>query len=72
VRAVIRKAEQAEKIKAHVTIAPHANKLEFAVVPVLTNDGAFDNVLTDVAAVLHLASPLAIEVCSRQSTVRML
>lgn len=61
VRAVIRKEEQAVKIKAHVRIAPHADRLEYAVVTVLTEDGAFDNVLGDVVAVLHIASPLAVE-----------
>jgi len=62
VRAIIRKVEQARKIKTHVKIAPHADRLEFAVVPVLAEDGAFDNFLADVVAVLHIASRLAVEV----------
>jgi hypothetical protein len=62
-RAVIRKPEQAQEIKTHVKIAPHADRLEFAVVPVLTDDGAFDNILADVVAILHIASPLALRVC---------
>jgi hypothetical protein len=62
VRAVIRKSEQAQKLKNHVKIAPFAEKLEFVVVPDLTKDGAFDHVLSEVVAILHIASPLAIEV----------
>ncbi|KAF2015550.1 putative 3-beta hydroxysteroid dehydrogenase/isomerase [Aaosphaeria arxii CBS 175.79] len=61
VRAVIRKPEQAEKLKSHVKIAPHAERLEFAVIKDLTAPGVFDAVLSDVAYVLHIASPLPIE-----------
>jgi hypothetical protein len=49
-------------LKAYAQIAPFAEKLGFAVVPDLTKEGAFDNVLSDVTAILHLASPLAKEV----------
>lgn len=65
VRAVIRKAEQAEKLKSHSKIAPYLENLEFVVVPDLTKEGAFDDVLSDVVAILHIASPLAVEVCSQ-------
>ncbi|KAF1811540.1 putative 3-beta hydroxysteroid dehydrogenase/isomerase [Eremomyces bilateralis CBS 781.70] len=58
VRAVIRKPEQAQKLKTHVKIVPHTDRLEFAVVPDLTKDGALDHVLVDVMAILHIASPL--------------
>lgn len=57
VRAVIRKAEQAEKIRSNAKIAPFAKHLEFVVVPDLTQRGAFDDLLLDVVAVLHIASP---------------
>jgi uncharacterized protein YbjT (DUF2867 family) len=62
VRAVIRRPEQAQELKAYAQIALFAEKLEFAVVHDLTKEGAFDDVLSDVTAVLHLASPLAREV----------
>jgi uncharacterized protein YbjT (DUF2867 family) len=62
VRAVIRRPKQAQELKAYAQIAPFADKLEFAVVPDLTKEGAFDEVLADVTAILHLASPLAREV----------
>jgi hypothetical protein len=62
VRAVIRKQEQAEKLRSHATIAPYAERLEFTVIPDMTKEGAFDSALSGISAVLHLASPLANEV----------
>ncbi|KAE9970871.1 hypothetical protein EG328_006002 [Venturia inaequalis] len=61
VRAVIRKQGQADKLKTHPKIAPYAANLEFAVISDLTQDGAFDEALLGIDAVLHLASPLANE-----------
>jgi nucleoside-diphosphate-sugar epimerase len=61
VRAIIRKPSQSQPILSHAKIAPHATSLEFAVVPDLASAGAFDNVLTNVVAILHIASPLAVE-----------
>jgi hypothetical protein len=61
VRAIIRKPSQAETIGSHAKILPYASHLEFAVVPDLSIDGAFDFILTGVVAILHIASPLAIE-----------
>jgi nucleoside-diphosphate-sugar epimerase len=61
VKAVIRKQEQAKKLKAHRKIISYAEKLEFAVVPEMSQGGAFDVALEGVDAALHLASPLAID-----------
>lgn len=61
VRAVIRKQEQSDKLKTHPKIAPFAANLEFAIISDLTKDGIFDEALTGIDAVLHLASPLANE-----------
>ncbi|KAF2023699.1 NAD(P)-binding protein [Setomelanomma holmii] len=60
VRAVIRKIEQAETLRTHPKVAPYSDQLAFATVPALTDHGAFDHVLFDVVAVLHVANPLAI------------
>jgi nucleoside-diphosphate-sugar epimerase len=61
VRAIIRKPSQSQPILSHVKIAPHASSLDFAIVPDLASDGAFDSVLTNVVAILHIANPLAVE-----------
>jgi hypothetical protein len=61
-RAVIRKPEQIEQLKAHALVKPYLANLEFVVVPNLAKKGAFDQVLDGVSDVIHLASPLAVEV----------
>ena len=66
-RSVIRRPEQAEKLKSHPKIAQYASQLEFAVVPDLMTPGAFDDKLENVVAILHLASPLAVEGSSLRS-----
>lgn len=58
VRAVIRKAEQADKIKSTESVKPYVTQLEFAVIPDLLVPGAFDNSLQGVTEVIHCASPL--------------
>ena len=62
VRATLRKQEQVETIKATKSVKPYVNNLEFAIVPDILKDGAFDATLKDVTYVIHLASPLAFEV----------
>jgi uncharacterized protein YbjT (DUF2867 family) len=62
IRAVIRKPEQADKLRLHAKIAPYAGRLEFVVIPDMTKEGSFDGCLTNVTSILHLASPLANEV----------
>ncbi|GKT43632.1 putative uncharacterized oxidoreductase [Colletotrichum spaethianum] len=60
VRAIIRKAEQAELIKSTKSIQPYLDHLETVVIPDLLVTGAFDGVLDSVNGVIHVASPLAI------------
>lgn len=67
VRSVIRRQEQADKLKSHRKIINYASQLEFVVVPDLMAPGAFDDTLAGVEAVLHLASPLAVEVSSMRA-----
>jgi nucleoside-diphosphate-sugar epimerase len=62
VRAVIRNMDQAEKLQTHQGIRAHSSQLEFFSVSDLTRSSEFDNILKDVTGVLHLASPLAVEV----------
>jgi hypothetical protein len=62
IRAVIRKPEQAPKLRLHAKIAPYAGRLEFVVIPDMTKEGCFDGSLTNITSILHLASPLANEV----------
>ncbi|KAI8941571.1 hypothetical protein NX059_002786 [Plenodomus lindquistii] len=61
VRAVVRKAEQEEKIRNAASIKPFAKDLEFTVVQDLLKEGAFDNELDRVSGVIHVASPLGFE-----------
>jgi uncharacterized protein YbjT (DUF2867 family) len=63
VRAVVRKASQIPKLQNHARIQPHSKNIEFVVIPDLAQTEAFDPVLEGVTRILHLASPLAIEVC---------
>lgn len=63
VRAVVRKEAQVESLRSHSQIARHVDNVEFVVVPDMAKMGAFDGVMEGVSVVLHLASPLAIEVC---------
>ncbi|KZL78347.1 nad dependent epimerase dehydratase [Colletotrichum incanum] len=60
VRAIIRKAEQAELIKSIRSIQPHLEQLETIVVPDLLAPGAFDGAFDGASGVVHIASPLAI------------
>ncbi|KAI9843491.1 MAG: hypothetical protein M1838_002609 [Thelocarpon superellum] len=59
VRGVIRRAEQAESLKATASVKPYVKQLEFVVVPDILKDGAFDEAVQDVVYIEHLASPLA-------------
>jgi hypothetical protein len=60
VRVSVRKENQIKTIKQHKLIASFdaKNLLEFVVIPDITADGAFDNVLKDVVFIEHIASPL--------------
>lgn len=61
VRAIVRKAEQIDKLKNHPKVTNAAN-LSFVVVPDLVAKDAFAGVFDGAKAILHLASPLAKEV----------
>lgn len=63
VRAVVRKPEQIYKLQNQPRMQSYDKSLEFVVVPDLAQTQAFDPVLEGVTGILHLASPLAIEVC---------
>jgi uncharacterized protein YbjT (DUF2867 family) len=63
VRAVVRKASQIPKLSNHTRIQSYVKNLEFVVIPDLAQTEAFDPALEGVIGILHLASPLAIEVC---------
>ncbi|PVH79994.1 NAD(P)-binding protein [Cadophora sp. DSE1049] len=61
VRAIVRRADQGEKIKKTSSVKPYVANLEIVVVSDLLKPGAFDGVLDGACGVLHIASPLAIE-----------
>lgn len=56
VRGVIRKESQTATIKAAPSIQAHLQNLELVVIPDLTKEGAYDNVLGDVTYIIHTAS----------------
>ncbi|KAK7035400.1 hypothetical protein VNI00_011931 [Paramarasmius palmivorus] len=56
-RAVVRKAAQADKIKATKSVQPYVDQLEFAVIPDLGADGAFDAHTNGVTYIIHVAAP---------------
>jgi uncharacterized protein YbjT (DUF2867 family) len=62
VRAVVRKSSQIPKLSSHARIKPHLKNVEFVVIPELAQTEAFDSALEGVSGILHLASPLALEV----------
>lgn len=57
-RIAIRKADQEKKIRAATSIAPYQDYIEFAFVPDITADGAYDEAIKDVQHVVHIASPV--------------
>ena len=59
---MIRKQEQTKDILAHPLISPWAGNVDFAIVPDMAKEGAFDEAIKGITAVIHLASPLALEV----------
>jgi hypothetical protein len=62
VRAVVRKSGQIPKLQTHSRVLPHVENLQFVVMPDLAQSETFDSILEGVTGILHLASPLAIEV----------
>lgn len=61
-RAVVHQADQSTKLQTHALIVPYVDLIQWAVIPDLTDIKSFDAHLTDITSILHLASPLAIEV----------
>lgn len=58
VRAVVRRVEAGEQIKAARSIQPYLESLEIVVVEDLLREGAFDGALKGIDGVVHVASPL--------------
>lgn len=62
VRAVVRKSDQIPKLQSHQRVQPYLSQLNFVVIPVLDDPNALASNLDGVTGILHLASPLAVEV----------
>lgn len=60
VRAAVRNVAGFEKIKALKPAAPYASQLSHIIVPDITAPGAYDDAVNGVKYVVHLASPLDI------------
>ncbi|RFU29532.1 hypothetical protein B7463_g6806, partial [Scytalidium lignicola] len=58
VRAIVRKSEQSDSIKAAKSVQPFLANLEIVILLDLLKEGAFDNILKDAMYILHIASPL--------------
>lgn len=72
VRAIVRRPEQGEQIKATRSVQPRLDNLEIVIVKDLLVPGAFDTVLNGVNGVIHVASPLAIEVSLSEQLMALL
>lgn len=73
VRGVVRSGSSASDIEAKsdlIANAKSSGQLEWAIVPDFQADGAISEILTGITAIVHLASPLAIEVSLRCSATR--
>lgn len=62
VRAAVRSQAKAETILAapSIKVLAPGSKLGFTIVPDIIADGAYDNAVKNVKAILHIASPLAV------------
>ena len=58
VRAAIRRESSIPQIKTPKSIQPYLPQLEFIIVPDITVDGAYDEAVKGVDAIVHIASPL--------------
>ncbi|KAE9961526.1 hypothetical protein BLS_001862 [Venturia inaequalis] len=58
VRAVVRRVEAGDQIKAAGSIQPHLSSLEIVVVEDLLAEGAFDELVKGMDGIIHIASPL--------------
>jgi hypothetical protein len=72
VRGVIRHEGNKTSLKKQSALVDQCHEqgqLEFAIIPDFMAKGAFDKALSDITAIIHLASPLAVEVIGAFSTV---
>ncbi|KIW14443.1 hypothetical protein PV08_07227 [Exophiala spinifera] len=60
VRAAVRRAGAIQQLKSIPSLEPYLGALEFAIVPDISLDGAYDEAIEDASYVYHLASPLAV------------
>jgi len=67
VRGTVRKAENAEKLKAY--FKEFGNKLDIVLVPDIIDPAAYDQALQGVTLVIHAASPLAIETSDPKNVI---
>ncbi|KAF8898266.1 hypothetical protein CPB84DRAFT_1780753 [Gymnopilus junonius] len=56
VRAAVRSLEKSKRLKER--FASYSDKVEWVIVKDMTKDGAFDDALKDVDAIVHMASPV--------------
>jgi uncharacterized protein YbjT (DUF2867 family) len=57
-RISLRRQEKSEQIKQATSIQPFLEDIEFAIVPDITKDDAFDEAIKGVEFVIHVASPI--------------
>jgi nucleoside-diphosphate-sugar epimerase len=62
VRGAVRSEGKIDAIKKAPSIQPFLDRLQFVIVSDILQEGAFDKALEGVDYVLHLASPLPVEV----------
>jgi nucleoside-diphosphate-sugar epimerase len=58
VRAAVRRDASIAQIKSPTSIQPYLSQLEFVIVPDITVDGAYDEAVKGVDAIVHIASPM--------------
>src|ERR1700761_1238971 len=58
VRAAVRRESAIPQIKSPKSIQSYLSQLEFVIVPDITVDGAYDEAVKGVNAIVHIASPL--------------
>ncbi|KJZ74902.1 hypothetical protein HIM_05633 [Hirsutella minnesotensis 3608] len=62
VRAAVRNQAGFDKISALKPIAPYASQLDSIIVPDITSPGAYDTAVKGVKYIVHVASPLAVNI----------
>ncbi|KAK4140690.1 uncharacterized protein C8A04DRAFT_14690 [Dichotomopilus funicola] len=67
VRGTVRSLRSATEVKE--ALAQYGDKLEFAVVPDITAEGAFDEAIKGIDAVAHLASPVSFDLTDPEPVI---